>query len=201
MPRKLGKLSTKYGINVLQDQDFLNHISPNPNVQGATRIKKLGSQLFGGAVFIIVGMIFLILMVGDVWDAVNSRGWEKARGEIISSEVEMYVSSDSEGGSTVMYSAEIEYNYSINEVLYRSSRIGFAEYSTGSAESMQEIVDSYPIGSSVTVYHHPNDVNNVVIVPGMSDQLWMMIGFAVLAPLIGLGLILNGALRFLRGGV
>jgi hypothetical protein len=201
LSRKIDKLTSKYGINILEDPDFLNHISSNPNIQGVTRIKKLGSQIFGGVIFIIIGTIFLVLIVGDVWDAVNSRGWDKTQGEIISSEVEVYVSSDSEGDSTVMYSAEIEYNYSINGILYRSSKIGFTEYSTSSAESMQEIVDSFPVGSTVTVYHHPNDVNDVVIMPGMSTPLWVMVGFGLLMPLIGIGLLTNGALQFLRGGM
>jgi|GEM_PF-3889473 len=199
MSKKLKKLTSRYDINVLEDHDFLDHISSNPNIQGVTRIKKLGSQIFGGIMFIIIGSIFLVLIVGDVWDAVNSRGWEKVQGKIISSEVEMYISIDSEGSSTEMYSAVIEYNYSINGVLYQNSKISFTDYSTSSAEPMQEIVDSFPTGSAVAVYHHPNDVNNVVIIPGMSGQLWMMTGFAILMPLIGIGLLANGALRFLGG--
>ncbi len=191
--------SDSLAAELLADPHFHQHIRGRGGPSAPmVRLNKVGSRLFGGLMFVIIGVIFTIFIAGDALDAVNSEGWSKAQGEVITSELLQTVSRDEDGGSTYTYQPAVTYTYTVDGIGHTGSRISFGDYSSNSEDRMRAAISPYPLGANITVYHHPADASNSVLEPGMSGSLWVMVASACIMPLIGIGLIGGAVRRMLR---
>lgn len=133
----------------------------------------------------MIGVLFLmggLLLFGwGAWvfmDAKNSTSWPTVDGRVLVSDVNTVTSRNS-----IKYTPKVEYEYELSSVLYRSKNIIFGAYEFSSRSSAQHIVNSYPVGKTVTVYYKSNNYKTAVLKPGMdkSSFLGMAMGAFFLA--------------------
>lgn len=106
-------------------------------------------------------------------EAEATESWPTAPGVITSSEIDQY---DSDG--TTMYSAEINYDFTVDDKPYNGNRITInsGNTSTSSIKEVKKDLQKYPVGANVTVYYDPELPNNAVLEPG-ADFLTYLIKY------------------------
>jgi hypothetical protein len=107
-------------------------------------------------------------------EAEATESWPTVPGVITSSEIDQY---DSDG--TTMYSAEINYDFTVDDKPYNGNRISInsGNSSTSSIKEVKKDLQKYPVGAAVTVYYDPELPNNAVLEPG-ADFLTYLIKYA-----------------------
>ena len=130
-------------------------------------------------------MVFLLIFVGvgiglSLWgwsvlqNARVSESWPTTTGEILSSNVR--IDDDDEGTS---YFGDVTFRYVVADLPYTSDNVSFGQYG-GNRSHAEEIVAKYPVGSQVTVYYDPNEVETAVLEPGVTWSSYLLIGMGVL---------------------
>jgi hypothetical protein len=90
------------------------------------------------------------------------------------------------GGRRMVYSAHVEYSYSVHGKRYLSRNISFgSRYSTNLRSMIQSIVNRYPINAQVKVFYNSNNPDNAVLEPGVPKPLLFFLGFDLM--FIGIG--------------
>ena len=114
------------------------------------------------AVFILVGAGLIVLAVVQQRKANATKAWPTAPGVILSSRLESHYSHDSDGGSSITYSPEVEYSYTVDGQMHiaRQLAVGKANYDHFVASRK---LTPYPQGAQVTVHYDPADPNNAVL--------------------------------------
>jgi hypothetical protein len=142
-----------------------------------------GCGVLGGIAF---GLVFVAVGVGVAFFGV--------RGQVTQSQVDTH---DSDG--TTMYSANVVYEYTVNNRNYVNDRIRFGEGSSSNPRPAHNTVAEYPVGAGVDVYYSPDDPLNAVLEPGTSGfGVWALPGMGgcfALAGLFVVGASLTGVLR------
>lgn len=120
---------------------------------------------------LIVGIAFIVgawltytnFSVPMTEEAEASESWPTSIGTIINSEVNQSVDD-----GTTMYSAEINYQFNVENKSYVGNKISLASggTSTSSLREIKKDLQKYPIGKEVTVYYDPELPNNAVLIPG-----------------------------------
>jgi hypothetical protein len=105
-----------------------------------------------------------------------SASWPKVSGRVTDAFVNH--SQDAEGGNS--YSPEVSYTYVVDERPFQGSRIKFGELSYSSRNRAQEIVNRYPVGQPVAVYHDPDRPERAVLEPGVSGGSYLVLGIGLL---------------------
>ena len=82
------------------------------------------------SIFVVVGFVVMGFGINSLSNARASETWPSTEGVVISSTVDSHRSQDS--GTT--YSAEINYEYSVNNETLNSNSIKFGEVSTGQGQ-------------------------------------------------------------------
>lgn len=129
--------------------------------------------------------VFLLVFVGvgiglSLWgwsvlqNARVSQSWPQTPGEIVSSRVR---TDEDENGTS--YFGEVTFHYVVADSRYTSDNVSFGQYS-GNRSHAEEIVAKYPVGSQVTVYYDPNEVETAVLEPGVTWSSYLLIGMGVL---------------------
>ena len=107
---------------------------------------------------------------------IKSRKWPVANGEILSSEVNEWLSEPGwagdfyNRGGAECYSPEIIYKYSINNSDYYSNRIDARQVTggdQGKKRSLRLVTKYYP-GKKVSVYYDPNNPEHSVLESGVT---------------------------------
>ena len=150
--------------------------------------------------FLGLGIVLILIYQRNKKKAVASMAWPETRGTIVSSRVvegESSFSSDDDGGSQPMYSAEVTYTYQVDGVLYTFDRVSFAGKSSYSnPKKAEEQTAKFPEGSQVAVFYNPEKSDEAVLersAKGSGIFLGMGIGFiavAVITLVVGLVLFL-----------
>jgi len=96
-------------------------------------------------------------------EADATKSWPTAPGVITSSDIHQ-----SESDGTTMYSAEISYDFSVEDKPFSGSRITLnsGNSSTSSITEVKKDLQKYPVDAAVTVYYDPELPNNAVLEPG-----------------------------------
>ena len=150
------------------------------------------------AIFLLAGGGILFAGVKQVVHASASDGWPSVAGEIRSSSVEY--ETDSDGAGT--YRAEVLYAYVVDGVDHLANRVAFGDFGSSDPGRAQGIVNRYPAGTQVTVYHDPGDATLAVLEPGIHGSTWMLPGFGAVFFVAGalMAVFLPRALRRQRQG-
>lgn len=111
----------------------------------------------------------------------SSHHWPTAPGRIVKSVLREY-----RNRGAVTYNAEVSYQYTIHGWQFTGDRVAFGgEYGSGShlfggVDEQQNMVDTYPWGKTVQVYHHPRHPSICTLEPGLfrSATAWREVIFS-----------------------
>ncbi|SHF65197.1 Protein of unknown function [Mariniphaga anaerophila] len=122
-------------------------------------------------------------------EARASEKWPTAQGVITAAELGESTNSD----GTIMYSANVYYDYTVNNRQYSSSGITMADGSSSMKNSEVKKLKKYAKGTSVAVYYDPEFPESTVLEPGAGLWLGLLLRlpllFCAVSVLIVLGLL------------
>jgi hypothetical protein len=145
--------------------------------------------------FLCGGVTSLGVGIFNLQSARGSESWPTVEGTIKESEVFDYYT------DTVMYQALISYSYVVDNTRYTGMTVGYDVGGTSDPAPQREIVERYPVGSTVTVYYDPNDPKDAVLEPGAKGSIWGPVIRGTLLLFIGMagGALAAGRLRGVIG--
>lgn len=144
--------------------------------------------------FISVGVFLLYHAGRSGMMGVTSAHWPTVEGRVLSSQVK------SEGGKKggTVYSADINYAYTVNSGSFTSRRVRFGSIDTGSRAYPALLVEKYPADSSVTVHYSASDPSIAVLEPGMQSSSLLVAGIGLLFGGVGVAAIFLPTSRYER---
>lgn len=145
--------------------------------------------LFFGLNFSVVGGLVAFLLGKPILDnAKASTTWPTVPGVIEHSEV--VSKRDSDGDSS--YSAEVVYQYVVNDEQYTDDTVGFGadNMSHSSRGPAHAIINQYPVGQEVEVAYEPDNPANAVLEPGVTWKSYVPYGIGLM--LLGIGVLMLG---------
>lgn len=127
-----------------------------------------------------------VVITGNLAEQHSTRNWEETPGTMDRSWVSEEVSCDEEGCST-NYCVKVRYSYGYGNLL-SGEELSKMEDCYASSRLASKMLDRYPAGSDVTVYHHPDDINETVLETGLALRyMWVLV---FMLPFQGVSLIL-----------
>jgi hypothetical protein len=125
-----------------------------------------------GLTLLVPGLALILLALWSIWTVVVSRSWPTTEAIVTHSEVVP----GSESGS---FQPTVAYQYEVQGISYTASGIDWRRFDRDRAEA-QQVVDKYPAGKLVRVYHHPMKAHRAVIEPrgGWIHCLVLLLGVA-----------------------
>ena len=142
--------------------------------------------LFFSVVWIGVTAVATVVITGDLAEQHRTRTWEETSGKMDRSWVSEEVSCDEEGCST-NYCVKVRYSYGYGNLL-SGEELSKMEDCYASSRLASKMIDRYPAGSEVTVYHHPDDLNDSVLETGLALRyMWVLV---FMLPFQGISLVL-----------
>ncbi|MBI5759729.1 MAG: DUF3592 domain-containing protein [Planctomycetales bacterium] len=147
--------------------------------------------------FIAGGSFPLYHGVQGIREARASLAWPKTGGKITQSHVATTTSRtrdrDNHNRERIRhsYSAEIKYEFPVNGVTHKGSRVTVVNDQFGSEDYAKAVSDKYPQGADVTVSYNPADPSDCVLEPGSWSGSLVMFAMAAALMLV--------PLLFLRG--
>jgi hypothetical protein len=160
-------------------------------------IKKIISENPGiivGGIFLIIGFIIACINLIRILQSLIARSWAATEGKITKSVVHVsrnYSSSGSSGGSgrrqSTNYRPDIEFEYRIQDRLFKSNRIYFGSKMGASWKyrRSKKYVEKYPVGQQVSIYYKPSKHSRAVLEPGIHRELIFGILMGMLILYIG----------------
>ena len=127
-----------------------------------------------------------VVITGDLLEQHRTRTWVETPGTMDRSWISEEVSCGDDGCST-NYCVEVRYSYGYGNLLsgYDLSKM---EDCYASSRLASKMIDRYPAGSEVTVYHHPDDLNDSVLEKGLALRyMWLLV---FMLPFQGVSLVL-----------
>lgn len=121
------------------------------------------------AIFMLVGGGVFYFGAKSMLSAKASEQWPSVSGVVKVSEV--VENSDSDGTT---YGAKVKYHYTVAGAEYDADRVKYGEVSTSNSSGAYEVVNSYPVGKKITVYHHPETPEESVLEPGIHGGTYFM---------------------------
>ena len=113
----------------------------------------------------LMGVFCIMAFFAGRRRAAQAASWPVTQGQIVSSEIESYVSSsDDSSTKTTMYQPVIEYSYKVGGQEYHCNTLDFGGTSaSGSDAAAAKKVALYPVGMPVTVHYDPQNPGNAVL--------------------------------------
>jgi len=98
--------------------------------------------------------------------------WPKTNGNVIKSSIEASKGSSSTGssGGTVVWHADIAYEYTVDGQSYNNYKVSYGDYGSSDKSHAQAILNRYPLGKKVPVYYQPDDQSESVLEPEGTKQ-------------------------------
>jgi hypothetical protein len=151
----------------------------------------------------LTGIALSAYALSAIWRGYQAQSWPTVPGTIVAAEVKTeYVSGDRGTDGDDTYIPLITYAYKVDGRELRSTRRQWTDASETSPARAERVLANYPIGSTVSVYHHPARPELAVLDPGVSRNSFLLLFagliFAV-APTFGFGLPIWRRLREQRG--
>jgi hypothetical protein len=145
---------------------------------------------------LFIGGSLTILNIAGAWKANASRKWPTVDGVINSSKIIAGTSKDSKGNERAIHKVEVNYSYEVGSVKYNGSRIsysGSAEYSNlGEAFNLRS---QYEPKSIVKVFYDPKNLQDSVLVPGVTYRTHLGLAGGLLFLFLGPLIAIYGRLR------
>ncbi|MDP6232559.1 MAG: DUF3592 domain-containing protein [Candidatus Poseidoniaceae archaeon] len=151
--------------------------------------------VWGGFLFILFFAVFwvggtavaTVAITGDLAEQHSTRTWDEIPGVMDRSWVDEEVSCGDEGCST-NYCVYVEYSYGYGNLL-SGDELSKMEDCYASSGLAEKLIERYPAGDEVTVYHHPDDINETVLETGLSLRYMWLLVFLLPFQLVSLALL------------
>lgn len=136
--------------------------------------------LFCGGFFIFAffvgGVVAIIFGIRNRKKATESQNWPKVMGKITRAEIVEELDTDEEGFTSKTYKPEIEYQYTVGDNEFTSTRISFGGTRTYSSnKKAEETLTNYPLNESVSVFYNPQDSSESVLIQGTKGTMGLII--------------------------
>lgn len=139
-------------------------------------IKKI--KKFLPPIILFLGVCIVLVGIQTLIKAQESVSWPTVEGVVVSSSV--YDSKDrNDSSSKSVYHAAVNYEFIVNETLYRSNVVAFGDYGSADASHANDIVWRYQTGENVTVYYQHNDPEECLLEPGLTAQSFFILIFGL----------------------
>jgi len=119
-------------------------------------------------VFVITGAVILFFGVRQIQQATASQSWPSVMGVVTVSELGKHTGDDRNDSTT--YSADISYDYLVDDVSYINSAIQFGQVSSSDPAVARTVLQRYEVGQTVAVYYNPAKPAQAVMEPGMRGR-------------------------------
>ncbi|MBC7821990.1 MAG: DUF3592 domain-containing protein [Planctomycetaceae bacterium] len=156
----------------------------------------LAAKMILGFVFLIFmgsGGRLLFLAFDGMREAGESASWPRAEGKVIRSEMNASTRNDEPGrrksSDSKWYEATVEYEFEVNGMTYRGSRIAAVKDMNAKQSRAQATLDKYPVDRRVMVSYKPDDPSVCVLEPGSWGGALIQLGMGVFFVLVPLGLV------------
>lgn len=138
---------------------FRSQQSTSPFIN-PTRVKTICKFVASTAFFVATtGGIYM--GVGPIVEVIQAADWQTAECTILSSSLK--TSNSSQQNQRRGYEIAIVYSYRIGDISYINDRFDFIKWGSGSADSLAEITNQYPVGEKVSCYVDPQNNYESVI--------------------------------------
>ncbi len=156
-----------------------------------TRVREMGRffVLFMGSIFLIVGYLVAYQIGAPLLEqAKASTNWPTTEGLVLKSKMKVHRSNQS-GSST--YSANVNYQYQVNDSQFESDTVWFGgDISTSDQSMARETVKKYPLDQKVVVYYDPDHPEIAVLEPGVFKTTYFYYLFGWI--FLGVGILMTG---------
>ena len=115
------------------------------------------------SIMFAVSLAILVFGVIYIFKGLVMRKWRKTEGRITKSKVETYISDSSESGSTLMYTAKVEYFYTVGQTSYDGDVVRMAQADYSWEDNAAKIVEKYYRSRVVPVFYNPDDPSKAVL--------------------------------------
>ena len=159
------------------------------------RQSPLGTLVFA-AIFFAVGFFawqYLTKPIAE--EAEASKEWPSVEGVITHSD--LIKSRDSDGND--MYSANVQYEYSVENKKYSDSGIRVSDAKTSVKSNVKKTLRKYAVGTTVTVYYDPEFPNTAVLEPGTGFLFGMLLKLPLLFCIVSVLMVFGQFKRLLLG--
>jgi hypothetical protein len=135
-----------------------------------------------GPVFVLIGVGIFVFLGGTFREAYASRSWPTVQGQVTHSEMTQHRDSDGD----MMYGTDITYAYAVNGQQYSGYRVTLMDGSTSARGAVQDALNRYPAGGTVTVYYDPDDPASAILEPGFTSGVLLLGALIVCFPGAGM---------------
>ena len=135
-------------------------------------------------IFVLLGLGLIAIGLRSIYFRLASKSWPTVIGRIMASEMGRH--SDKHG---TVYTADIQYDYTVNEKLYSGNLISFGHADTSNSDDARSDLNEYPVNKEVKIYYDPDNPHRSVLQPGVGNG-----GFVVI--LFGFGFMLIATLAY-----
>lgn len=136
-------------------------------------------------VFVLVGGVILYFGVRQILRANASHSWLSVTGVVMVAELGKHVGRDPDDATT--YSADISYDYVVNDHSYVNGAVDFGSVQTSDPSTARRVLKRYPVGLQVPVYYNPDDPQDAVLEPGLNGGSWFLPIFGGVFLVVGVG--------------
>ena len=132
-----------------------------------------------GVILMIPGTIIVMFGIFNVVLALLSYSWPVAPGEILNSNIKQHDKTDGSQSGGATYSAEVKYEYKVEDQSYIGTRTRFGEVQYGDSSISDRIVKEYPVGRKTDIAYCPYKTSLAVLEPGLHLCTFFWPGFGV----------------------
>ena len=125
--------------------------------------------------FIVAGGVMSFFGVRQFTQAKASPAWPTVTGVITVAELGKQMGNERDESTT--YSADISYDYLVNDRSYVNGAVSFDGVKSSDPSTARRILKRYPVGKQVTVYYNPSDPQDAVLEPGLTAGSWFLPSF------------------------
>jgi hypothetical protein len=140
------------------------------------------------SIVFLVGLVLIFFGLRDILLSQRSTNWQPTAGVIVSSDLGV----EDDGDGNTLYSAKIQYTYTLEGQQLQGDRVFFGAMSTSERQQVFDLLLKYPIGTAVTVYYDPADPSQAVLEPGIHGANWFLPILGAAFGLVGLAFIVIG---------
>ena len=133
-----------------------------------------------GGVFLLIGIITALISLIRILQSLLAKSWVPTEGKITRSQIRVsrsYSSSGTSSGSsrqrTTSYRPDIEFEYKLQDKVFKSTRVyyGCKMGSSWKWRRSKKYVDKYPVDSRTPIFYKPSNHNKAIIEPGIHREL------------------------------
>ena len=141
-------------------------------------------------VLALFGVILLLVSVSMIRKSAAAAGWPTVDGRVSRSTVVSEQSRDDKGRTTVMYAADIVFDYTVKDRSFSSTTLSPGGRSSSSMSSMAEsTVGKYPSGSKVTVHYNPDAPSEAFLETSAGILPWILLPVSLVLFALAVGVV------------